>query len=102
MTAAAYISSALLIIGSVLWYRSNPDSAGYLGSFLVLMGALGLIGLLLCGCGESVSEYKQNEKRDEALRDIGADASSADERLQDLEARVSILERAVRHEETVK
>lgn len=51
-----------------------------------------LAAVLLTGCGESVSEYHQNEKRDERLRDAGKDISSVDQRLQELEARVSVLE----------
>lgn len=57
---------------------------------------LTLIAVLLSGCGESVSEYGQNEKRDAAIRDVEKDAASTEDRLLDLEARVSVLENAAK------
>jgi hypothetical protein len=46
--------------------------------------------LLLCGCGESVSERRNNERRDEAIRDV---ERSTEQRLQSLEDRIAVLER---------
>lgn len=52
-----------------------------------------LVVILLTGCGESASESHQNEKRDETT-------SAIDQRLNELDARVLVLEKA--HEENTK
>ena len=61
-----------------------------------------ILTIILTGCGESVSEYKNNEKRDGAIRGVEKDSYSVELRLQALEERVSALERAARHEGEVK
>lgn len=52
-----------------------------------------IAAILLTGCGESVSESHQNEKRDETI-------STIDQRLNELDARVLVLEKA--REENIK
>ena len=58
MIAALAFAISLIVLG-VIWYRSNPVSAGRPGSLLVLMGALGIVAVLLCGCGENFDVYEK-------------------------------------------
>lgn len=66
--------------------------------FVGVVFVVGLLALLLCGCGESVSEYHQNEKRDQTLRDVEKDTYTTHDRLQALEGRISVLERAAQEQ----
>lgn len=56
MTASLLLTGAILIVIGALWWWREPVSAGYPGSFLVLMGTLGIVAALLCGCDRGPTE----------------------------------------------
>jgi hypothetical protein len=49
--------------------------------------------LLLTGCGESAKEYHENEARDTTVKSIEHDDSQINDRIKQLEDRVTALEK---------
>lgn len=53
---AFIVACATMIVGGMIWYWRSPVSAGRPASLLVVMGALGIVGALLCGCDQGPTE----------------------------------------------
>jgi hypothetical protein len=58
------------------------------GSLVFPLLFLGLLVLMLPGCGESASEYHANEKRDESIQSV----QNLESRMNELEARMTAQE----------